>query len=95
MTDGGWGRPFHEPIKMPGGKLVTLGNTGQYIAALSKAIHDRPEWLAAMEALLLVVEHGGPVMLIEIGIRRALNAGKPNPDVTPRRKRAKAYRLIR
>ncbi|MGY4286559.1 hypothetical protein ACVWXO_005779 [Bradyrhizobium sp. LM2.7] len=32
-----------------------------------------------MEALLLVVERGGPTMLARI--LRAVNAGKPNPDV--------------
>jgi hypothetical protein len=31
-----------------------------YITKLPKAEHDADEWQAAMEALLLVVEHGGP-----------------------------------
>ena len=62
MTDLGWGRPFEDPIEVTGGKLVTLRDAGEYIAALPKAVHDRPEWQAAAEALLLVVERGGPTM---------------------------------
>jgi hypothetical protein len=34
---------------------------------------DADEWQAAMEALLLVAEHGGPTMLARIGVMRALN----------------------
>jgi hypothetical protein len=34
---------------------------------------DSEEWLAAMEALLLVAEHSGPTMLARIGVMRALN----------------------
>jgi hypothetical protein len=34
-------------------------------------------------------------MFARIGMMRAINAGKPDdPAVTPRRKRAKAYRII-
>jgi hypothetical protein len=43
---------------------------------------------------LLVAEHGGPVMFARIGIMKALNHGKPNPAIAPRRKRAKAYRKM-
>ncbi len=50
---------------------------------------------AAAEALLLVAEQGGPTMFARIGMMRALNAGKPDPQVAPRRKRAKAYRVVR
>jgi hypothetical protein len=35
--------------------------------------HDADEGQAAMEALLLVAEHGGPTMLARIGVMRALN----------------------
>jgi hypothetical protein len=50
-----------------GRKLVTLRDAGEYIAALPKAQHDAPEWQAAMEALMLVVERGGPTMLAASG----------------------------
>jgi hypothetical protein len=40
---------------------------------LPKAEHDAKEWQAAMEALLLVAESGGPTMFARIGVMRALN----------------------
>lgn len=69
----GWGRPFDEPIDVAGRKLVTLLDAGEYIAAMPKKEHNAPEWQAAMEALLLVAEGGGPTMFARIGILRALN----------------------
>ena len=80
------------PALAPGGELITLRDAGEYIAALPKAVHDRPGWQTAAEALLLVVERGWPS---RIGIMRALNHGKPAPDSGPRRKPAKRYRVIR
>ncbi|MET4023515.1 hypothetical protein ABIC10_008656, partial [Bradyrhizobium sp. S3.2.12] len=41
--------------------------------ALTKKEHAAPEWQAAMEALILVAEGGGPTMFARIGIMRALN----------------------
>ncbi|WP_245284375.1 hypothetical protein [Bradyrhizobium sp. WSM2254] len=73
MTDRGWGRPFDEPVKAPGRVLGTLLDAGEYIAALPKKEHNAPEWRAAMEALLLVVERGGPTMFARIGVMRVLN----------------------
>ncbi|MET4034424.1 hypothetical protein ABIB94_008332 [Bradyrhizobium sp. JR7.2] len=69
----GWGRPFEEPIEVDGGKLVTLLDAGEYIAALPKKEHAALEWQAAMEALILVAEGGGPAMFARIGVMRALN----------------------
>ncbi|WP_439356733.1 hypothetical protein [Bradyrhizobium sp. DASA03007] len=60
MVAQGWGRPFEDPIKVGGRKLVTLRDAGEYIAGLPKAEHDAPEWQAAVEALILVAESGGP-----------------------------------
>jgi hypothetical protein len=40
---------------------------------LPRVKHEAPEWQAAMEALILVAETGGPTMLARIGIMRALN----------------------
>ena len=51
---------------------------------LPKAEHDAPEWQAAMEALILVAESGGPTMLARIGVMRALNRRVErvfNPDL--------------
>ena len=40
---------------------------------LSPAARRLLEWQSAAEALLLVVEHGGPTMFARIGVMRALN----------------------
>jgi len=56
-----------------GRQLVTLRDAAKYITKLPKAEHDTPEWQAAMEALLLVAELGGPTMFARIGVMRALN----------------------
>jgi hypothetical protein len=74
VPDNGWQRQFDDPIPLPRGRqLVTLQNAGTYITKLPKAEHDTPEWQAAMESLLLVVELGGPTMFARIGVMRALN----------------------
>jgi hypothetical protein len=74
VADRGWKRPFDEPIPLPRGRqLVTLEDAGNYITRLPKAEHEAPEWLAAMEALILVATSGGPTMFARIGIMRALN----------------------
>ncbi|UWU77847.1 hypothetical protein N2603_05085 [Bradyrhizobium huanghuaihaiense] len=73
MIERDWGRPFEDPIEIDGRKLVTLRDVGEYVAALPKREHDQREWRAAMEALLLVVNLGGPTMFARIGIMRALN----------------------
>ena len=56
-----WDKRFVDPIAVPGRKpLVTLRDAATYITKLSKAKHDADEWQAAIEVLLLVVEHVGP-----------------------------------
>jgi hypothetical protein len=46
---------------------------GELITALPKKEADAPEWQAAIEALMLVVDLGGPTMFARIGIMQALN----------------------
>ncbi len=46
-------------------------------------------------SLILVATLGGPTMLARIGVMRALNRGKPVPAPMPRRKGAKAYRIVK
>jgi hypothetical protein len=60
-----------------------------------KAEHEAAEWQAAMEALILVAASGVPTMFARIGVMRAQNAGKPDTALTPRRKRATAYRIVK
>ncbi|WP_038967559.1 hypothetical protein [Bradyrhizobium diazoefficiens] len=81
----GWRRPFEEPIAVNGRSLATLREAGEYIVVQPKREHDAPERRAAMEALLLVVERGGPTMFARIGIMRALNRHYV-PDLNPKGK---------
>ena len=65
---------FEDPIPLPNGRqLLTLRDAADYIMKLPKTEHSAPEWRAAMEALILVAETGGPTMLARIGVIRALN----------------------
>ncbi|MGK7057845.1 hypothetical protein AB4853_15385 [Bradyrhizobium sp. 1050_B9_N1_2] len=52
---------------------MSLLDAGKYIAALPKKEHAAPEWQAAMEALILVAEGGGPTMFARMGVMRGLN----------------------
>jgi hypothetical protein len=73
-----WSRKFDEPIPLPKGRtLLTLRDAALYITELPKAEHDAVEWQAAMEALILVAELGGPTMFARIGVMRALNRYGP------------------
>ena len=75
-SSSGWSRKFDEPIALPDGrKLVTLRDAASYITALPKKEADAPEWQAAIEALMLVVELGGPTMFARIGVMQALDRG--------------------
>ena len=69
-----WSASFEDPIPLPDGRqILTLKDAADYVLGLPKAEHSSPEWQAAMEALILVAETGGPVMLARIGVMRALN----------------------
>jgi hypothetical protein len=74
---------------------MTLRDAAEYITKLPKAEHDAPEWQAAMEALLLVAERDGPTMFARVALIRALHQKGPTDAPAPRRKRAKAYRIVR
>jgi hypothetical protein len=84
-----WSRRFESDPLPDGGELTTLRDAGHYITALPKAKHNRPELRLATRILMQAGEDGMPIMLAEIAVRRALNAGKPGP----RRKAAKKSRL--
>ena len=69
-----WSASFEDPIPLPDGRrLLILRDAAGYITKLPMAEHSAPEWQAAMEALILVAETGGPTMLARIGVMRALN----------------------
>jgi hypothetical protein len=70
----GWARDFDDPIPLPRGRqLVTLEDAAKYIQKLPKAEQQLAEWQAAVEAMLLVVDHNCPTMMARIGVMRALN----------------------
>ncbi|MBR0733632.1 hypothetical protein JQ582_32420 [Bradyrhizobium japonicum] len=52
---------------------MTLLDAGEYIAAMPRRERTAPEWQAAMEALILVAEAGGPTVFARIRVLRALN----------------------
>ena len=91
-----WFRSFADPIELPGGRVLrTLRDAGHYVTALPNAEHDKPHWLTAARELVIAAERGGILMLAEIAMRQALAHGRPRPVPAPRRKRAKAYRIVR
>jgi hypothetical protein len=92
----GWSRHFFDPISTGGGgELRTLRDAGVCILALPSAEAECEHWQIAMEFLISAAEHGGIVMMARIAMLRALNTGKPDPEITPPRKRAKRYSIVR
>jgi len=68
-----WSTPFEDPIILPDGrKLLTLKDAADYVTKLPKKESDLPEWLAAIEALMLC-SRGGHTMMARIGVMKALN----------------------
>jgi hypothetical protein len=84
LDNSGWHREFDEPIPLPDGRrLFTLRDAAGYITGLPRKKAALTKWQAAIESLMLVVEHGGPTMFARIGILRAQNRGhvrELNPD---------------
>jgi hypothetical protein len=56
------------------GRMVTLRDTATFTTTQKREAAE-PEWQAAIEALMLVVEHSGRTMLARVGVMRALNRG--------------------
>jgi hypothetical protein len=84
MAKTGWQRRFDEPIPLPNGRqLLILRDAATYTTGLPKKESALPEWQAAIEALILVADLGGPTMFARIGAMKALNRGRVsefNPD---------------
>ena len=88
-----WQQFFRDPIKLPDGRVLSsLRDAGEFVQMLPKATLDRPEWQAAVQALLLVVEHDGDTLPARIEIVRALNASN---STAPQTRRKAARRVIR
>lgn len=91
-----WTQEFADPIILADGRiLLTLHDAADYVVRLRKVQRDAPQWQLAAEWLILIGNHGGDPMAARIAMMRAINHGKPGPEKFPRRKRAKAYRIIR
>ena len=90
-----WSRRFVEPIPTKGKPIITLHDAAQFILKLPKVEQNKPHWQAGAEAVMMATEDRGPLMHADIGMKRALNAGKPDPDITPSRKRAKPYKAVK
>lgn len=87
-----WSRRFPDPIPTNRKPILTLKDAADYILKLPKSEQHKPHWQAAGEAVMMAAEDLGPIMQAEIGVRRALNFGKPAPE---RDRRAKRYRIVR
>jgi hypothetical protein len=57
---------------------------------LPEAVHKLPQWVTAIECLMLVGEQGGDPMVPRIAMMKALDGNQPRAAPAPRRKRAKA-----
>ena len=74
ISDRGWSREFDDPIVLPEGeKLRTPQDAATHVTVLPKKEAALPEWQAAIEALILVADLGGPTMFARIGMMKALN----------------------
>jgi hypothetical protein len=92
----GWSQRFADPIPLPDGReLITLRDAGNYILSRPLAEMTQPRWQNAAEALTLVGDFGGDPMLPRIAMMQALYPDPPAQKPGPRRKRTKAYRIIR
>ena len=84
-----WDQRFDRPVVLPSGKtLRTLEDARQYILTLPKSEHETTAWQVAIEALLIAAEKHDPGAEFR-------NRGKPDPAPMPRRKGAKAYRIVK
>jgi hypothetical protein len=72
-----WSRRFVDPIPTRGKQLVTLQDAAQFILKLPKAEQNKQHWQAAAEAVIMAAEDRGPLMHADIGMKLALNYGKP------------------
>lgn len=89
-----WSRPFEDPIPTKGKPILTLKDAADYILQLPKREAESDHWQLALHCLIEAAEGRSFVMFARIAMMRALNFGKP-PAIDLRRKRAKAFRIVR
>lgn len=91
-----WSRRFEDPIKLPSGKtLRTLRDAADYIQKLPAKEAEKRHWQTAIRELLISAERGGIILLAQWAMLQAIHHDDPEPEKPRRRKRAKAYRIVR
>ena len=87
-----WSRRFEDPIPRADGRdLVKLRDAGEYIAALPAKTARLPHWTLATEMLLAAADGKLPLMMARIAMMRALNHGRPKPEI---QRRARVMKII-
>ena len=90
-----WSAEFDDPIHLEDGRrLLTLRDAAWYIQKLPAAEQAKPHWQAATSILVGAAEGRDFVMHARIAMLRAIHHGRPAP-IEPRRKPAKAFKIIR
>lgn len=91
-----WSAPFDDPVHLEDGRqLLTLRDAARYIQQLTKAEQAKPHWQTATSILIGAAEGRDFVMHARIAVLKAISHGRPEPPAEPRRKRAKAFKIIR
>jgi hypothetical protein len=89
-----WSDRFEDPIALGRGRaLVTLEDAARYIQKLPKAEQHQAHWQTATEVLIGAAEGRDFHMHARIGVLRALNHGRPPPELEPRQKPVKRSRV--
>ena len=96
MSERGWQREFDDPIELPDGRsLVTLEDAARYIQRLPNRERDLPHWQTATLTLINTAEGRDFLFHANAAMLQALNHGKAAPVTSPRRKAAKAYKVVK
>jgi hypothetical protein len=92
----GWQHEFDDPIQLPGGRsLVTIEDAARYIQRLPNRERDLPHWQAATLTLINAAEGRDFLFHANAAMLQALHHGKPDPTAEPRRKAAKAFKIVK
>ena len=92
----GWQREFDDPIELPDGRsLVTLEDAARYIQRLPNRERDLPHWQTATLTLINTAEGRDLLFHANAAMLQALHHGKAAPAIAPRRKAAKAYKIVK
>jgi hypothetical protein len=57
-----------------------LRDAANYVKKLSETERGTPEWRLAIQMLIDAAEDRGPMLFAKMGIHRAVNPGRKNPD---------------